>query len=51
MMVFTGAYLGWVSTIFFSNELGPENYTPELWGIRILLMVSALHFLWAAWRC
>lgn len=47
----TGAYLGWISTVFFADKLGPENYVPELWMLRIGLLLACLHFLWSIWRC
>jgi hypothetical protein len=49
--ILTGAYLGWIGTLFYRDVLGPENYIPELWALRIGLMVACLHFLWAVWKC
>ena len=46
-----GAYLGWISIVFFKDELGPENYVPELYVLRIGVMLACFHFLWAVWRC
>jgi hypothetical protein len=49
--ILTGTYLGWISTFFFRDVLGPENYTPELWALRVSLMLACIHFLWNVWRC
>jgi hypothetical protein len=49
--ILTGTYLGWIGTVFLRNELGPVNYSPELWVLRICLMLSCLHYLWSIWRC
>lgn len=46
-----GAYLGWISTIFFADKLGPENYVWELYVLRIGVLLCCIHFLWAVWRC
>jgi hypothetical protein len=47
----TAIYFGWIATLFYQNKLGPPNYSVELWGVRIVLMVACLHFLWSIWRC
>lgn len=44
-------YLGWIGTLFYGNELGPENYVLELWVVRIVLLVACVHFCWAVWKC
>jgi hypothetical protein len=49
--ILTGIYLGWVATLFFQDVLGPANYTIELWFIRVFLLISCLHYLWAIWHC
>lgn len=49
--ILTAIYFGWVATLFFHDSLGPENYTIELWGVRILLMICSIHFLYSVWRC
>lgn len=49
--VLTGGYLGWIATLFFHDILGPENYDPILWFVRIALMLACLHFVWSIWRC
>lgn len=49
--VCTGTYLGWIGVLFYRDLLGPLNYIPELWALRIILMICCIHFLWAIWRC
>jgi hypothetical protein len=51
MMVLMGTYIGWISKLFFEDQLGPINYVPELWAVRILLLLALLHFLHAAYKC
>jgi drug/metabolite transporter (DMT)-like permease len=40
-----------VSTLFLRDVLGPENYSPILWGVRILLLGACAHYVWAIWHC
>lgn len=49
--VCTAAYLGWIGTLFFRDVLGPENYSPTLWAVRILLLLACFHYVWSIWRC
>lgn len=50
LMVGVGAYLGWIAALFYGDELGPENYALGLWIIRIIVLVAAWHFAYAAWK-
>lgn len=45
------AYLSWIATLFYHDVLGPENYTWELWVLRIGLMLACFHYVWSVWRC
>jgi hypothetical protein len=44
MLITLGAYLASVSRLFFQNRLGPHNYAPELYGVRILAFLAAAWF-------
>jgi hypothetical protein len=50
-MISIAAYLAYVSSLFFRDELGGINYSPELFVIRIVALLSAIWFLGAVLRC
>lgn len=49
--ILTGAYLGWIGMLFLRDALGPDNYVLILWVVRILLMITSIHFLYSVWKC
>lgn len=51
VLVVLAAYLSWIAALFFRGRLGPDNYAPALWGVRILLLAASSVFLWSAWHC
>jgi len=43
LLVSVSVYFVWIANLFFHDELGPLNYHPALWVIRMLVLISSAY--------